>query len=280
MVFQEKGERVVFTISIAGTAAKLCFTINEGKIMKFVTVYIEKDTNLAVQLRTFIKSILASQKDCEIIILCNTVPDVGFSVPDCVIFKRVFTGIGTEFDAYRLKMDVYKYVDVPYLYLDSDCIVSGEIPATDMDISANVIRYNRPDFYGHEIEEVQKAFGVRHLLYCNSGTVLCNTARSKELYETAAQLMDDYSGTWWKEDEPYLVIALSKLREQERIKIKYMDYMSTAWDVYDTKAIHHYHCSKASPVASNLITRILDVDTQFGHKFPQTVYQFTEEFEA
>ena len=77
------------------------------------------------------------------------------------------------------------------------------------------------------------------------------------------------------------MLALSKLHEEGKIKIKYMDYMSTAWDLFaplegKQKLIHHYHTSKHSPVASNLIWAIQDINQKFGGKFPELIYQYDE----
>ena len=249
--------------------------------MKFVTLCIGHDFNLLVQVRTLVKSLLVSQEAPEIIILCDAPVDLGFPQPDCVTFLPVKdTGPFTTADAYRLKTEVYQYVKPPYLFLDSDCIVSGAIPQTDMDISVNAVRYNKLEIYGHEVGEIKESFGITSLLYFNSGTLLANTPRCKELYKLASELMKNADkDKWWAMDEPYFVIALSKLHEEGKIKIKYMDYMSAAWDLYeplgspDRKLIHHYHTSKHSPLASNLIYRIQEVCNEFGNKFPELIYQ-------
>ena len=252
--------------------------------MKIVTLYIENDFAQLQQLRMLLKSILVSQKQPEIIVLCNKIPRLGFTedAPDflkMIKFIEIVPHKGAKpvQEAYLQKLHITQYVEPPFIFIDADSIVSGEIPATGMDICVNSTEYVGEVYYGLKVTDIKKMFGLKgNLIYFNSGTVLVNNDNGKELYDLALQFKQKHD--LWEEDEPYLVCALTKLREDGGIKVKYMDYMSTAWDLYeplgnpDKKVIHHYHCSKAVPVESKLIARLRQVNRDFEDKFPGLVY--------
>ena len=252
--------------------------------MKIVTLYIANDFAQIQQLRALVKSILVSQKQPEIIVFCDKVPQLGFTEagPEfSEMIKFIETaprgGADPVHEAYLQKLHIVRHIEPPFIFIDSDSIVSGEIPATGMDICVNSTEYVGEEYYGLKVTEIKQTFGLKgNLIYFNSGTVLVNNDNGKELYDLALRLKQEHD--LWKEDEPYLVCALTKLREEGGIKIKYMDYMSTAWDLYeplgnpDKKVIHHYHCSKTAPVKSKLILRLQQVNRDFEDKFPWLVY--------